>query len=222
MLAGDTTFVGFHRVPLRYGMTIGELARMYQGEGKCRADLTVIPLENWRRDEWFDQTGSPWTNPSPNIRNLIEATLYPGIGLLETAVSVGRGTDTPFEVVGAPYVNDIQLAEELNRAEIKGVRFVPVEFTPASSIHKGQLCHGTFILLTDREVCKVVDVGLVIAETLYRLYPNDFRPEKLERLLLHPATLAAIKANKPLGEIRALWQADLEEFQKIRAKYLLY
>jgi uncharacterized protein YbbC (DUF1343 family)/CubicO group peptidase (beta-lactamase class C family) len=219
---GKGTFVAFHEVPLRYGMTIGELARMCNAERNCKADLTVIQVENWRRDLWFDQTGLPWTNPSPNMRNLTEAILYPGVGLLESAVSVGRGTDTPFEVIGAPYIEDTRLADELNQAGLPGVRFVPLRFTPASSTHKGQLCGGVYILLTDRDRCNVVDVGLLIAETLYRLYPNDFNPGKMSHLLLHPPTLKAIKADRPLKQIRALWQKDLEEFHKRRAKYLIY
>ncbi len=219
---GKGTFVAYHEVPLRYGMTIGELARMFNAERNLKADLTVIPLENWRRELWFDETGLPWTNPSPNMRNLTEAILYPGIGLLESALSVGRGTDTPFEVIGAPYIDDTRLAEELNHAGLPGVRFVPIRFTPTSSVHKGKLCGGVYIMLTDRDRCKVVDVGLQIAETLYRLYPNDFNPDKMSHLLLHPPTLEAVKANKPLKEIHALWQKDLDEFQKRRAKYLLY
>jgi uncharacterized protein YbbC (DUF1343 family)/CubicO group peptidase (beta-lactamase class C family) len=222
MLNGDTSFVGYHRVPLRYGMTIGELARMYQGERNCHADLTVVRLENWRRELWFDQTGLPWTDPSPNMRNLAEATLYPGVGLLETALSVGRGTDTPFEVVGAPYADDLRVADELNRSGLKGVRFVPIQFTPHYSVHQGQLCRGASILVTDRDACDVVDVGLEIAKIFYRLYPQDFRVEKLGRLLLHPATLEAIKADKPLKDIHSLWQTDIEQFKKVRAKYLMY
>ena len=223
VLSGEPTFVAFHSVPLRYGMTMGELAKMFKAERHCEAELTVIPLENWQREAWFDQTGLPWTNPSPNLRNLTEAILYPGIGLLETALSVGRGTDTPFEIVGAPYIDELRLAEELNQAPLlRGVRFVPVQFTPASSVHQGQLCRGVYILLTDREACNVVDVGLQIAKTLYRLYPKDFAPEKMERLLKHPPTLAAIKADRPLEEIHATWKADLETFEKCRAKYLMY
>jgi uncharacterized protein YbbC (DUF1343 family) len=222
VLTGKTSFVGYHHVPLRYGMTIGELAKMFQAETQCRADLTVVALENWRRDLWFDETGLPWTNPSPNMRNLTEAILYPGLGLLETALSVGRGTDTPFEQVGAPYIDELQLAGELNRAGLPGVRFVPIRFTPAASVHQGELCRGVYVLLTDREVCPVLDVGMEIARTLYRLYPEHFKPEKMERLLLHPATLAAVKANQPLSAIHATWQPDLDDFQKIRAKYLLY
>jgi len=171
---------------------------------------------------WFDQTGLPWTNPSPNMRNLNEAILYPGVGLLERALSVGRGTDTPFEVVGAPYIDDVKLAAELNEAALPGVRFVPIRFTPKSSVHKDKLCGGVSILLTDREHCDVVDVGLLIAKTLYRMYPNNFSPKRMAHLLKNPATLDAIIADKPLQEIRASWGPGLEEFQKRRAKYLIY
>jgi uncharacterized protein YbbC (DUF1343 family)/CubicO group peptidase (beta-lactamase class C family) len=222
MLEGDPTFVAYHRVPLRYGMTIGELAKMYRTERNCNVRLTVIPLENWRRDLWFDQTGLPWTNPSPNMRNLVEATLYPGVGLLESAVSVGRGTDTPFEVVGAPYVNDVELARELNAAGLKGVRFVPVQFTPTYSTHQRQLCRGVFIILTDRGSCSVVDVGLEISKAFCRLYPRQFPLEKIERLLANPATLEAIRAGRPLKEIRASWEPALKQFEQVRAKYLMY
>jgi uncharacterized protein YbbC (DUF1343 family)/CubicO group peptidase (beta-lactamase class C family) len=222
VLGGESSFVAYHRVPLRYGMTIGELARMYQAERAGRVDLTVIPLVNWRRDLWFDQTGLPWTNPSPNMRNLTEATLYPGIGLLESAISVGRGTDAPFEVVGAPYVDDLRLAFELNRVGLKGIRFIPIQFTPTASIHKDQRCRGVSVVMTDRETCPVVDVGLALAETLYRLYPRDFDPQKIEHLLVQADTLEMIKANKSLADIHALWAKDLEAFKKIRAKYLMY
>ncbi|HWX18827.1 MAG TPA: exo-beta-N-acetylmuramidase NamZ domain-containing protein [Candidatus Binatia bacterium] len=222
VLMGKTSFVGYHQVPLRYGMTIGELAKMFKAERNCAADLTVIPLENWGRDLWFDQTEQPWTNPSPNMRNLTEAILYPGIGLLESALSVGRGTDTPFEVVGAPYIDELKLAKELNNTGLRGIRFVPIQFTPTYSVHKDQLCRGVYLLLTDRDACNVVDVGLQIAKTVYRFYPDQFRPEKMSRLLLHPPTLDAVKADKSLQEIHATWQKDLDEFQKVRAKYLMY
>ena len=222
VLTGEPTFVGFHSVPLRYGMTMGELARMFKAERHCDADLTVIPLENWHRDTWFDQTGLPWTNPSPNLRNLTEAILYPGVGLLETAISVGRGTDTPFEVVGAPYINELEFAQQLNQSGLAGVRFVPVEFTPTYSVHKGELCHGVYIFLTDRDACNAVNVGLQIARILYRLYPKEFVPDKMDRLLKHQPTLAAIKADRPLEEIRAGWKNDLDVFLRCRAKYLIY
>ena len=222
VLVGKTTFVGFHTVPLRYGMTIGELARMFNEERNSKADLVVIPIENWKREMYLDHTGLPWSNPSPNMRNLTQAILYPGVGLLESALSVGRGTDTPFEVVGAPYIEDVKFAAELNRANLPGVRFVPIRFTPSTSVYKEKECGGVYIVLTDREACNVVDVGLVMAQTLVRMYPNDFKLEKISHLLFHPDTLEGIKSGKTLTEIKAGWQKDLAEFQKRRAKYLLY
>ncbi|MBI3851553.1 MAG: DUF1343 domain-containing protein [Verrucomicrobia bacterium] len=223
VLTSDTSYTAFHPVPVRYGMTIGELARMLNDERQFKADLTVIPVENWSRDLWFDQTGLPWINPSPNMRGLTAATLYPGVGLLETtAVSVGRGTDTPFEVVGAPYIDDVQLAEELNRAGLAGVRFVPVRFTPTASVFKDKSCGGVNMLLTERERCNVVDIGLTIAQTLHRLYPANFDMEKFNRLLGHSATIDALKSGKTLADVKRMWVTDLEDFQKRRAKYLLY
>jgi uncharacterized protein YbbC (DUF1343 family)/CubicO group peptidase (beta-lactamase class C family) len=220
--AAKGSFVAFHNVPLRYAMTLGELAQMFNEERNIHAELNVIKLENWRRDAWFDETGEPWSNPSPNMRNLNEAILYPGIGLLERALSVGRGTDTPFEIVGAPYIDDVKLAEELNGAGLHGVRFVPIQFTPKSSIHKEKLCSGVSILVTDRDRCNSVDVGLQIAKTLYRLYPDNFSLKKMSHLLLHDATLQALREDKPLGEIHALWEKDLQEFKARREKFLIY
>lgn len=222
VLREKPTFVGYHNVPLRYGMTIGELARMFNAERNIKADLNVIQIENWRRGMWMDETGLPWTNPSPNMRNLKQAILYPGVGLLESAISVGRGTDTPFEVVGAPYINDRKLAEELNNVGLAGVRFVPIRFTPSTSVFKGKECGGVYILLTDREACRVVDVGIVIAQTLQRLYPKDFALDKIKHLLLDGPTLDAIRNGASLQEIHALWRKDIEAFGNIRNKYLLY
>ncbi len=222
VLTEKTTFVGFHATPLRYAMTMGELARMYNIERKTNVKLTVIELENWRRDSYLDETGLPWTNPSPNMRNLKQAILYPGVGLLESAMSVGRGTDTPFEVVGAPYIDDVKLSAELNRAGLRGVGFIPIRFTPTYSVHKGKECGGVYIMLNDRKSCNVVDVGLLIAKTVHRLYPKDFPADKPKNLLLHASTLAAIKEDKPLDDIRATWRMDLVDFQQRRERYLIY
>jgi uncharacterized protein YbbC (DUF1343 family)/CubicO group peptidase (beta-lactamase class C family) len=219
---GTPTFVAFHQVPLRYGMTIGELGLMCNAERNCKANLTVIKMENWRRDRWFDETGLPWTNPSPNMRSLTEATLYPGIGLLESALSVGRGTDTPFEVIGAPYIDDLTLAEKLNGSRLEGVRFVPIHFKPTTSVYKGTNCGGVNIILTDRDRFNAVDVGLQIAKTLIELYPENFRVDKIAHLLLHEPTMEALKAGKSLPEIHSLWAKDRADFEKRRAKYLLY
>jgi uncharacterized protein YbbC (DUF1343 family)/CubicO group peptidase (beta-lactamase class C family) len=222
VLNGAATFVGYHQVPLRYGMTIGELAKMFNAEHNCHADLTVIPLENWSRTAYFDETGLPWTNPSPNMRSPVAAILYPGVGLLESALSVGRGTDTPFQLVGAPYVSDVALAEELNAEGLPGIRFVPVTFTPSASTHKGQLCRGVEMVVTDRERLNSVDVGLLLAKTLFRCYPKEFDLGKISHLLLHPPTFQALKDNQPLDRVRALWQPQLDSFKERRQKFLLY
>lgn len=222
VLTGKPSFVGYHVVPLRYGMTMGELAKMFNEEKNLRADLTVIPVENWQRTNYFDATGLPWTNPSPNMRNLKQAILYPGVGLLESALSVGRGTDTPFEVVGAPYIDDVKFARELNRERLPGVNFVPIQFTPNASVHKGQRCGGVYLMLTDRTRCNVVDVGLLMAKTLVRMYPAAFDANKMSHLLLDAPTLEAVKEGKSLEEIRAAWARELAAFEKRRAKHLLY
>ena len=222
VLTEKTSFVGFHAKPLRYAMTMGELAKMYNEERKTNAKLTVIELENWQREAYYDETGLPWTNPSPNMRNLKQAILYPGVGLVESALSVGRGTDMPFEVVGAPYIDDVKFAAELNRAALPGVAFIPIRFTPSASVHKGKECGGVYIMLNDRKTCNVVDVGLLIMKTAYRLYPKDFPVDKPKNLLLHASTLAAIKEDKPLDDIRATWRMDLVDFQQRRERYLIY
>jgi uncharacterized protein YbbC (DUF1343 family) len=219
---GETCFVAFHALPLRHGMTVGELAKMFVAERHWNVDLRVIPLEGWRRSQWLDETGLPWTNPSPNMRSLTAATLYPGVGLLESAVSVGRGTDTPFEVLGAPYVEEKRLAEELNRAGLAGVRFAPIQFTPTASVFKGLPCHGVRLEITDRHALKAVDGGVVVALTLQRLHPGEFALDKMSPLLLHRPTLEAIRAVKPLVEIKRLWSPELESFQQRRQPFLMY
>ncbi|MBL9137818.1 MAG: DUF1343 domain-containing protein [Verrucomicrobiales bacterium] len=215
-------FIAFHSLPVRHGMTIGELARMFNAERGWNVNLTVIPIEGWRRSEWFDETGLPWINTSPNMRNLTEAILYPGVGLVEFAVSVGRGTDTPFEVVGAPYVQDVEFATALNRANLPGIRFVPIRFTPTASVFKGEPCGGAYLILTDRDKCPVVDVGILLAATLQRLYPGKFALDKVQSLLQHTATIEALRAGKSLQEIKALWSTDLGEFNARRGSFLLY
>lgn len=223
VLTEKTSFVAYHRIPVRYGMTMGELAQMYKDERHFKTDLTVVKIEGWKRGEYYDETALPWRNFSPNMRSEAEAILYPGVGLLErTTLSMGRGTGTPWDVIGAPYIHDIKLAYELNKAELPGVRFLPVRFTPVDSVFKGQSCAGVNIVLTDRERCNVVDIGLTIGEVLNRLYPEQFKLEKMDVLMGNKATLIAIKENKPVAEIRKMWTADLEKFKERRAKYLLY
>ena len=220
--SGDPSFVAFHSLPLRHGMTVGELAKLFNAERRFHADLTVIPCEGWTRGMWFDATALPWRNPSPNMRSLAAAELYPGVGLHESALSVGRGTDKPFEQIGAPYIDDMLLAAELNKAGLAGVRFMPVRFTPAYSTFKDQPCAGVSILVTDRDRLPSVDVGIVIALTLRRLYPDDYALDKIGPLLRHPSTLEAIKTGQSLARIKEGWEPDLQQFKKRREEFLLY
>jgi uncharacterized protein YbbC (DUF1343 family) len=219
---GASSFTAFHSVPLRHGLTVGELARMYNAEKKYGANLTVIPIQGWRRGMWFDETGLPWTNPSPNMRSLAGATLYPGLGLHETPLCVGRGTDKPFELIGAPYIDEKRLTAELHRARLPGVNFVPVRFTPTYSTFKGQVCSGVAFVITDRDRLNAVDVGVALALALQRLYPGQYALPKLNTLLQHPATLKAIEAGGSLGEIRNAWADELAAFRKRRRPFLLY
>jgi uncharacterized protein YbbC (DUF1343 family) len=217
------SFTSYGKIPVRYGLTIGELAMLLNSERKIGADLTVIKMEGWRRADYFDGTALTWTNPSPNMRSLNQAVLYPGIGLLETTnISVGRGTDTPFEVVGAPWIDGLELSEALNRAGLAGVRFVPVRFTPKSSTFAGKECGGVNILVTDRSAFHPVAAGLEIAYELNRLYSSAWKIDDYINLLANRQVLAALKTGKTPREIESLWQAGLAEFAHIRMKYFLY
>jgi len=216
-------FTSYHSTPIRYGMTIGELAMLFNAERKIGADLTVIKIEGWRRADYYDGTGLEWVNPSPNMRSLTEALLYPGIGLLETTnISVGRGTDTPFEVIGAPWLDGQKLSDALNRAGLAGVRFVPVRFTPRSSTFSGDQCSGVNIVVTDRGAFRPVAMGVEIAYQLNRMYGAVWKVDDYLRLLVNRGALAALKEGKTASEITATWQAGLAEFARVRLKYLLY
>jgi uncharacterized protein YbbC (DUF1343 family) len=216
-------FVAYHSLPVRYGMTIGELAMLFNSERRIGADLKVIKMEGWRRGDYFDDTGLTWKNPSPNMRSLSEAILYPGIGLLETTnVSVGRGTQTPFEVVGAPWIDGRRLAKELNMSALAGVRFNAIDFMPQGSIYAGQQCGGVRIVITDRISLHSVEMGIEIAYQLNRLYKDVWKIEGYLNLLASRRTFQALKHGQSRQEITALWRGDLEEFGLIRARYLLY
>jgi uncharacterized protein YbbC (DUF1343 family) len=216
-------FTAYFPMPTRHGLTIGELARLFNAERRIGADLDVVPMQNWTRDSWFDQTGLEWVSPSPNMRNLHEATLYAGIGGIEYAnVSVGRGTDTPFEQVGAPWIDGVRLAEVLNGRGLAGVRFYPVTFTPTASKYAGEACRGVFIIVTDREAVRPVRVGLEIAAALYRLHANRFDPGDTWKLVGSRAVLEAVAVGTPPSTIAATWAAQESRWRTLRAKYLLY
>ena len=216
-------FTGYVSMPIRHGMTLGELARLFNGENRIGADLTVVPMKNWRRDAWFDETGLPWVNPSPNMRNLLQATLYPGIGAIEgTNLSVGRGTDTPFEQFGAPWIDGTRLAEALNARRIPGVRFYPVRLTPTSSKYAQEECQGVFMIVTDRDALRPVRLGLEIASTLHMMYGTTFELEAAERLFGSKDGLTRIRAGEAPETIAASWTAGEARWRELRAKYLLY
>jgi uncharacterized protein YbbC (DUF1343 family)/CubicO group peptidase (beta-lactamase class C family) len=221
--AGCESFVSYWQTPVRHGMTVGELARMFNGERGIGASLTVVPMEGWMRGDWFDSTGEMWVSPSPNLRSLNEAVLYPGIGMIEaTNISVGRGTDTPFEVVGAPWVKAADLARTLNDRSIPGVRFVPVRFKPASSEYAGEECGGVNIVVTDRNSLDGPELGLEIAAALRALYPKEFRMEGLDTLMVNKASQAAMEAGEDPRRIAEDWRDGIEKFEELRKKYLLY
>ena len=221
--ASQESFVNYYPVPVRHGMTIGELAKFYNGERHIGANLTVVPMKGWMRGDWFDSTGQIWVNPSPNLRGLDAATLYPGVALIEqTNVSVGRGTDTPFEVVGAPWIDARELAAYLNAREIAGVRFVPTTFTPASGIYPRQLCYGVNIIVTDREVLDAPELGIELAVALHKLSPLGFDLPGMKRLLVNQLVYAAIDGGEDPHRIADNWREALETFMEARAKYLLY
>ncbi len=226
------SFIGFHDIPVRHGMTLGELAQLFNAERKFGANLEIVRCQNWTRDRWLDATGLPWTNPSPSMRSLAAATLYTGFCLLEsTSVSMGRGTAKPFEQVGAPYIDGQKLAAELNARKIPGVRFDAVKFTPsmdfypgpaASLKYKDKECGGVRAVLTDRERCPVLDIGVELALAVHRLYPDKFKVEEMGRLLGDDVTLNAIKAGESLAQIKARWAPGLAKFDARRKAALLY
>ena len=223
--AGESpnTFIAYLPMPVRHGMTMGELARLYNEERKINADLTVVAMENWTRDYWFDDTGLTWINPSPNMRNLNQATLYPGIGMIEYSnISVGRGTDQPFEQLGAPWVNGRRLAAQLNGRRLPGIRFYPVGFTPKSSKYANEECQGVFMVITSRTLLQPVRVGLEIASALSSQYGEKYEPNNMWRLVGSESIVARIKQGDDPAVIASTAGADEARWRRLRAKYLLY
>jgi len=218
-----TNFVGYFPMPVRMGMTLGEMALMFNEQNKTGCDLHVIRMENWRRRFWFDETGLPWRNPSPNLRSLTAGILYPGLEILQAGgVSVGRGTDRPFELLGAPWIRGGELATALNRRAIPGVRFETEAFTPDSAPYKGQRCDGVRIILTSRDALQPLQMGIEIVLALQTLYPGKFEPGKTMALLGNAATVQKLAAGIDAEMIVAGWNEEIEAFRKLRSKYLLY
>lgn len=221
--AGRESYVAFFSMPIRHGMTVGEIALLYASEYRLNLDLTVVPCENWSRGQYFDETGLTWVNPSPNMRSLTEALLYPGIGIPEfTNISVGRGTETPFEVVGAPWIDADDLAAKMNAEKLPGIEFEPIRFTPTASKYANEEIAGLRLKLTDRDAFRAVETGVALASQLKNDYPDKWERKNANALLLNDETLEAIEAGKPVGEIAPLWTPEIERFKKIRADYLIY
>lgn len=217
-------FVAFHDIPVQHGMTVGELARMFNVERKVGADLTVVQVKNWDPTMRFDDTGLPWVNPSPNMRSLTQAMLYPGVGLVEfTNLSVGRGTATPFEHVGAPWIHEGRLAARLSEETIPGVFSLPEQFTPDASVYDGEDCAGVRFVISDRDALRPLSLGIGLMRAIHDLYPDTYDlAEKGNVLLRHQPTLDAVLAGKSMEEIRAGWNPALDDFLKRREAFLLY
>jgi uncharacterized protein YbbC (DUF1343 family) len=216
-------FISYFPLPVAHGMTVGELALMFNREFGIGCDLTVIRMRGWRRRMWFDETRLPWVNPSPNIRNLAAATLYPGFGIVERAgVSVGRGTIAPFELYGAPWMDGKRVAEEMNKIGLPGLQFAPVEFTPDRSVFTGQMCSGVRIVLTDRTKLECFRAGLTFVETIYRLHGDAFEIDAICPMVGDPSVAEKIKGGVSIDEIIAGWRPRLRAFLRGRERYLLY
>jgi uncharacterized protein YbbC (DUF1343 family)/CubicO group peptidase (beta-lactamase class C family) len=217
------SFVGYFMMPVRHGMTVGELAEMFNLENRIGAKLEVVRMIGWRRTDWFDETGLRWISPSPNLRNMTQAVLYPGVAMVEGAnLSVGRGTDTPFELLGAPWIDGRKLAAYLNKRHIQGVRFMPVDFTPRSSPFRGELCRGVNIILLDRTALNSPALGIELAAALYQLYPKDFQLDRTLPLVGARWVLDSIRNGEDPGSIILRSYETLETFRRLREKYLLY
>jgi uncharacterized protein YbbC (DUF1343 family) len=218
----ELSFVNHHVLPIRHGLTFGELAELINADEHLGAKLDVVRMRGWKRGLYYDATGLSWTPPSPNLRTVAQTVLYPGVALVEgTNVSVGRGTDTPFEVVGAPWIDD-RFAQSMEVEPLAGVRVTPTHFTPTSSTHAGQECAGVHLEVTDRTAFEPVRLGLTLARTLRELYPDDWHADKLDKIIGNRPVTDALLDKQPLADVEALWTGDLDAFRSKRRKYFLY
>ena len=217
------SFVGYFPMPVRYAMTLGEIARMFNAENKIGADLHVVEMKNWQRRDMYWMTGLPWIPPSPNLPTVVNLVPYPGIEILQAgSVSVGRGTDSAFLELGAPWIRPNDLLAELKKREIPGVSFSVTSFTPKSGPYAAQECHGVALTVTNRENFKSMLMGLEVAEALHRLYPQEFQIAKIIALLGSQSTVERLERGDSPKDIEAGWAAELEKFRAVRAKYLIY
>jgi uncharacterized protein YbbC (DUF1343 family) len=221
-----SSFVGLYPIPLRHGMTAGELALLFNEKYlKKKARLTVIPMENWKRQMWFDETGLPWVIPSPNMPTLDTATVYPGQVLFEgTNVSEGRGTTRPFELCGAPWIDGYELAKEMNRIGLPGVRFREAWFTPTFSKYRGELCGGVQIHVLDRNVYEPVRTSLILIQTIKKMYPDKFKFHEtyFDKIMGTDEVRKWIEAGWNIEELITRWAEELRAFASERKPFLLY
>jgi uncharacterized protein YbbC (DUF1343 family) len=221
--ADKTSFVGYYPLPVRYGLTIGEIAQFYNAENHINADLHVIPMKNWHRNYFFESTGLKWIPPSPNLRTLKGALLYPGLEILQNAgVSVGRGTEAPFEEFGAPWINGEEVAAALNAKGLPGVHFANQPFIPVSGLYAGQRCGGVGVRVTDRAALRSMRVGLEIAAELHKKYPEHFDVTKILFLAGNDSTIQQLQSGAPVNEIIGSWAKDLAAYDAARRRYFLY
>lgn len=221
--ADKTSFVAYFPLPIRYGLTIGELARFFNSENHIGVDLHVIAMKNWRRHYFFESTGLRWIPPSPNLRTLKASIVYPGLEILQNAgVSVGRGTEAPFEEFGAPWMDGEKVASALNAAHLPGLKFVSQPFIPVNGLYGGKRCGGVGVRIGDRTAVRAITAGLEIALLLQKMYPSDFDVSKTIFLLGNAATVQKLKDGVPASEIVASWQPALADYDKARGRYFLY
>ena len=221
--AGHETPSNYQPLPLRHALTVAELAKLLNGERNINAKLSVVPMKGWIRGDWFDSTGLLWVNEPEGIHRLEGALMYPGVAMLEgTNVAVGKGTDSPYQVLGAPWVHAADLAFYLNAREIEGVRFMPVQFTPASGTYSGRQCGGASIVIIDRETVDVAELGLELAAALHKLYPQQFEMAHVGDMLANQSAFQALQAGEDPRRIADGWRDGLEQFMQVRAKYLIY
>ena len=221
--ADKTNFVGYFPLPVRYGLTIGELAQLFNAENHIGCDLHVVNMKNWHRNYFFESTGARWVPPSPNLRTLKGAVLYPGIEILQSAgVSVGRGTETPFEEFGAPWMNGEDVAAALNNGHLAGLHFANQPFIPVTGLYSGQRCGGVGIRITDRQAVRSMQMGMEIASVLKKLYADKFDPAKLITLVGNDKTIQELQEGVRVEQIVAGWAEDLKSFDAMRKKYFLY
>jgi uncharacterized protein YbbC (DUF1343 family) len=220
---GYENFVNHHRLPVRHGMTAGELAELINAERGIGARLEIVEAAGWQRGLLQAETGLPWVPPSPNLRDVEATLLYPAIGLLEaTNVSVGRGTERPFHILGAPFIDEKALLKALVRADLPGVTFEAIDFTPDAAPHKGKLCHGIAATVTDYRAFRPVRTGLTLARALWRQHPKEWQSQKLIRLVGNRSVLAGLFGNVSMAELERAWQPDLDAFRERRARFLRY